>query len=116
MHPLPGRLALDGKNHRPHVARRRRGGRSENTQNRRRQHCRTHHLRFRRSVRVANAEFRRKISGGICRACSKTPPPTPSPRLPPPPPHPTPIHHLTSTHSRPPPPKTTPETHTNQAA
>ena len=33
MHALPGRLALDAKNYRPHAARRRRGGRSENTEN-----------------------------------------------------------------------------------
>ena len=32
MHALSGRLALDAKNHRPNAARRRRGGRSENTE------------------------------------------------------------------------------------
>src|SRR5438094_271871 len=38
MHTLPGRFALDAKNHRPHVARRRCGRRSENTENNWRQH------------------------------------------------------------------------------
>ncbi len=67
VHPLPRRLTLDEKNHRPHVVRRRRHAGSENAHHRRRQHRRPNHLRLRRSLRLAHPKFRRQIPRRIRR-------------------------------------------------
>src|SRR5437868_4239182 len=66
MHPVSRGFALDEEDYRPHASRRRSYDRSADAENNRRQHCRPDNLRFRRSVRMANAEFRGKISGRIC--------------------------------------------------
>ncbi len=60
--PLPRRFALDEENHRPHVGWRRSCRRSAHAQDHRRQHRWADHLRIRRSVRVADAKFCRKVS------------------------------------------------------
>ena len=51
------------------------------TENHWRQHRGAHHLRFWRSVRLADAKFCRKISGRICGARTKTHSPAPSARI-----------------------------------
>ena len=72
MHAVPRRFALDEKNYRPDAARWRRYARFRNPQNRGRQYRWTNDLRIRRSLRMANAKFRRKIQRRIRRTRSET--------------------------------------------
>src|SRR5581483_5673565 len=66
MHALSGRVALDEEDYRPDAARWGRDRRSENAENHWRQHRRPNDLRIWRSLRLADAELRREISGRIC--------------------------------------------------
>ena len=45
---------------------------SGDAEERGRQHCRPHHLCFRRSLRLANTKFRREVPRGVCRRSPKT--------------------------------------------
>ena len=52
---------------------------SGHAEERGRQHRRPHHLRFRRSLRLADPKFRREIPGRICRDAQTKPTPPPLP-------------------------------------